>query len=276
MDEPNAARLHIDAATRGDELSLAINGTGIPPAVDTGYMEAAGLPQRNGRGATPPKGLPVGVAERGFLARLSYELIDELIQSSHSASYPTGLILETPAGAGLALIISGALRYYLPGANGREVTVGYLGPGNVIGTVQKESSALVRIQVISPTILRHLQAGRVHALMERRPEFTQALLDEATHGLQHSFRVLAASAFTTVRARVARDIVERASLSGPLRAGIHLSVTHQSLADATGSVREVVARALDTLKHEGAIETARGGLTVLDPDALTRLAGYVI
>jgi|ERR1700674_382497 len=233
-----------------------------------------GLFQSGSRGATPSEGLPPGVAQRGFLGRLSQELIDELIQSSHSASYATGLILETPAGAGLALIVSGALRYYLPGANGRQVTVGYLGPGNVIGTVEKESSAMVRIQVMAPTTLRHLQADRVHALIERRPEFGQALLDEAIHGLQHSFRVLAASAFTTVRARVARDIVERASLSGPLRAGIHLSVTHQSLADATGSVREVVARALETLKHEGVVETARGGVTVLDPETLMQLAGY--
>ena len=239
-------------------------------------MDAAGLYQSNRRGATPPAGLPAGVAERGFLARLSYELIDELIRSSRPASYPAGTMLTTPGGAGLALIVSGALRYYLPAANGRQLTVGYLGPGNVIGTVEKESTSLVRIQVIEPTILRHLQADRVNALINRRPEFMQALLDEATHGLRHSFRVLAASAFTTVPARVARDIIERASLSGPLRAGVHLIVTQQSLADATGSVREVVSRALRSLSEEGVIATSPASVTVLDPDALTRLAGYPI
>jgi CRP-like cAMP-binding protein len=224
--------------------------------------------------ATLREGLPAGVAERGFLARLSHELIDELIQSSRSASYPTGVILETPTRAGFALIVSGALRYYLPGANGRQVTIGYLGPGNVVGTVQNESTHGIRIQVMAATILWHLQADRVNTLIERRPEFIQALLDEATHGLRHSFRVLAASAFTTVRSRVARDIVERASLSDPLRAGIHLTVTHQSLADATGSVREVVARALHNLEREGIIATGRSSVTVLDPDALMQLAGY--
>ena len=239
-------------------------------------MKAAALSQSTGRDAIPPKGLPSGIAERGFLARLSPELIEELIQSSRPASYGTGLILETPTHAGFALIVSGAMRYYLPAANGRQVTVGYLGPGNVIGTVQSESTDQIRIQVIAPTTLWHLDAGRVHAMIERRPDFIQALLDEATHGLRHSFRVLAASAFTTVRARVARDLIERASLSGPLRAGIHVIVTHQSLADATGSVREVVARALQTMRQEGVIDTGWGSVTVLDPDALARLAGYVI
>jgi CRP/FNR family transcriptional regulator, cyclic AMP receptor protein len=236
----------------------------------------ASLSQNNGPRSPQHHVLPVGVTERGFLARLPDGLIDELVQSSNSASYSTGSILETPAGAGLALIVSGALRYYLHAANGRQVTIGYLGPGDVIGTVQQKSSALVRLQVIAPTTLWHLQAERVHGLIDRQPEFAQALLDEATHGLLHSFQVLAASAFTTVRARVARDIIERANLSGPPRAGIHLIVTHQSLADATGSVREVVSRALQALKHEDIIEVGRGGVTILDPDALTRLAGYVI
>jgi CRP/FNR family transcriptional regulator, cyclic AMP receptor protein len=238
-------------------------------------MKAAALSQSTGRDAIPSKGLPLGIAERGFLARLSPELIEELIQSSRSASYGTGLILDTPTHAGFALIVSGALRYYLPAANGRQVTVGYLGPGNVIGTVEKESTDQIRIQVIAPTTLWHLDSGHVHALIKRRPDFIQAMLDEATHGLRHSFRVLAASAFTTVRARVARDLTQRASLSGPLRAGIHVLVTHQSLADATGSVREVVARALQTMKQEGVIDTGWGSVTVLDPDALARLAGYV-
>lgn len=208
------------------------------------------------------------------MGRLSSELVEELVQSSRAASYSTGLVVETPTHAGLALIVSGALRYYLPAADGRQVTVGYLGPGNVIGTLQDESTAGLRIQVIAATILWHLQADRVHHLIERRPEFTRALLDEATHGLRHSFQVLAASTFTTVRARVARDIVERASLSGPLAAGIHVMVTHQSLADATGSVREVVARALHNLEREGIVETGRSSVTVLDPDALRRMAGY--
>jgi CRP/FNR family transcriptional regulator len=235
-----------------------------------------GLSQTNGRSATPREVLPAGVAQRGFLSRLSPELIDELIKSSRPASYPPGFIVEIPTHAGLALIVSGALRYYLPAANGRQVTVGYLGPGKVIGSVQKESTSELRMQVIAPTILWHLQPDRVHALMERRPAFIQALLDEATHGLRHSFQVLAASTFTTVRARVARDLVERANVLGPLRAGTHLLVTHQSLADATGSVREVVARALHDIEREGIITTGRTSVTVLDPDALTRLAGYVI
>jgi len=223
-----------------------------------------------------PGGLPVGMADHGFLARLSNERIAELIQSAHSVSYPTGSTVLTPARAGFALIVSGALRYHLSAADGRQLTVGYLGPGSLLGTVQKQATSIVHIQVIAPTVLMHLQPDRVSTLMHHRPDLVQALLDEAIQALLHSFRVLAASAFTTVRARVARDIIERAGLSGPLRAGFHLAVTHQSLADATASVREVVARTLREMSRDGIIATGGGGITVLDPGALTKAAGYEI
>jgi len=227
------------------------------------------------RGSAEHRSLPAGVAEQGFLARLSNELIDELIESAHSVAYPTGSIIETPSRVGLAVVVSGALRYYLSAADGRQLTVGYLGPGRVIGSLERRPGSMIHLQVIAPTIMWHLHAERVQTLLQRRPDLTQAFLEEATGALLHSFRVLAASAFMTVRARVARDIIERASLAGPLRAGVHLSVTHQSLADATGSVREVVARTLRKLSREGIITTGGGGVTVLDPVALTRLAGYV-
>lgn len=237
-------------------------------------MEAAGSFHDYARSSAPPGGLPAGVADQRFLARLSYERIEELIQFAHSVAYPALSIIETPARAGLALVVSGALRYYLSAADGRQVTVGYLGPGSMLGTVQKESTSMVHVQVIAPTVMLHLQPERVQMLIRRRPDLTQALFEEAIEGLRRSFRVLAASAFTTVRARVARDIIERAGLSGPLRAGVHLAVTHQSLADATGSAREVVARTLRELRRDGIITNGGRGVTVLDPDALTKVAGY--
>src|SRR5205814_3616418 len=126
-----------------------------------GMREVAG----SFRDGAEHRSLPAGVAEQGFLARLSSELIDELIESAHSVAYPTGSIIETPARVGLAVIVSGALRYYLSAADGRQLTVGYLGPGRVIGTVQKESGTLIRLQVIAPTRMLHLRAEHVQSLM---------------------------------------------------------------------------------------------------------------
>ena len=170
-------------------------------------------------------------------------------------------------------MVSGLLRYYMAGADGRELTVRYVGPGDMVGTLISERSSLsTRAQAIRPSVLLHLDVDRLQALALRRPELSQAFINELSSRLRFAFRALAASAFMPVRARVARDLVERAKMLGPVEAGVRVAVTQQSLADATGSVREVVARALRELRREGAIATADDGLTILDPDALKRIA----
>jgi CRP-like cAMP-binding protein len=123
-----------------------------------------------------PGGLPTRVARRAFLGRLSSDLISDLMQSAHSVSYPTGSLIETPTGAGLALIVSGALRYYVSAADGRQLTVGYLGPGSVVGTLEVETSSTIRLQVITPTVLLHLRPERVRTLIADRPELIHAFL----------------------------------------------------------------------------------------------------
>jgi CRP-like cAMP-binding protein len=92
-----------------------------------------------------------------------------------------------------------------------------------------------------------------------RIRYQKATYDVACR-LPHTFRALAASAFMTVHSRVARDLVERAQVNRPLRRGLHLNVDQQDLADATGSVREVVAAALQRLQDEGVIAKTNGGI----------------
>jgi CRP/FNR family transcriptional regulator, cyclic AMP receptor protein len=214
-------------------------------------------------------------AGSGFLGRLTPELIEELVQSSHSAWYPVGTILPpAPDGIGPALVLAGRLRFYLSAPDGRQLTVHYAVPGDIIGTViRDQSSVTARLEVLRPATLLHLDEEHVRGLAARNVALANAMLDETLERLRAVYRMLAARAFASVRVRVARDLVELADLSGGLQQGTHLSVTHQSLADATGSVREVVARAIRDLRHQSVIATNGDGITILDPSALKRLAG---
>jgi CRP/FNR family transcriptional regulator len=215
------------------------------------------------------------VVGRGFLGRLTPDLIEELVHSAHSAWYPVGTILgPAPEGFGPALVLAGRLRFYLSAPEGRQLTVHYALPGDIVGTVVRDQSPVVaRLEVLRPATLLHLDEEHVKWLVGRNAALANAMLQETIERLRAVYRLLAARAFTSVRVRVARDLVELADMSGGLAQGTRLSVTHQSLADATGSVREVVARAIRDLRHESVIATDVDGITVLDPSALRRLAG---
>jgi CRP/FNR family transcriptional regulator, cyclic AMP receptor protein len=215
-----------------------------------------------------------GLADRGFLARLAPDVIQEIFQSSRSMSYPKGTTISPSRdGSGPALVLSGSLRYFLSASDGRQLTIRYLAPGDLVGTLVREQSNIsTHIELLEPSVLLHFSEDHMRAVAARRPQLAEALLDEVVDRLRSSYRALATRAFMSVRARVARDLLERAKMNGGLRPGVHLDVTQQSLADATGSVREVVSRALRDLRQDGVVAGRGEGVTVLDPEALSRAA----
>jgi CRP/FNR family cyclic AMP-dependent transcriptional regulator len=75
------------------------------------------------------------------------------------------------------------------------------------------------------------------------------------------------SAFATVRARVARHLLDLASES---QKGCEFvaAIGQQELAEAVGTVREVIVRALRELREEGLLRTGRAGIIILDPERL--------
>ncbi|MCB1498686.1 MAG: Crp/Fnr family transcriptional regulator [Bauldia sp.] len=74
-------------------------------------------------------------------------------------------------------------------------------------------------------------------------------------------------AFVPIESRLAAMLLDRAGGTD------QVSVTHQDLASAIGSAREVVSRRLDGLRDRGMVELARGVVTILDRKALQAIAG---
>jgi CRP/FNR family cyclic AMP-dependent transcriptional regulator len=227
----------------------------------TGYPEARGLES---------------IAGRDFLGRLPPMLIKELADSGREVRYPAGSVLVAPS-HGPAILVSGALRYFLTDPDGRQVTIRYIGPGGLVGTViREESNTRGSVEILADSVLLHLDAEHLWSLTAGQPEMAEALLSDAVSRMRAAYRALGARAFKTERARVAGDIIDRTTLAGPLHAGARVEVTQQALADAVGSVREVVARALAQLRRRGVITSSRGRITILDPPALRRAASDLI
>src|SRR3989442_4148335 len=172
-----------------------------------------------GRGGTGLGGVQLDdIPSRGFIARLAPAIASELIDGAPSVYYPPGSIIFSPGnGTTAALVVSGLLRYYMAGADCRELTIRYIGPGDLVGSLISERSDLdTRAQALQPSVVLHLDVDRAQALAQRRPELSQAFIDELVSRLRFAFRALATSAFMPVRVRVARDLLQRAKMSGPL------------------------------------------------------------
>jgi CRP/FNR family transcriptional regulator, cyclic AMP receptor protein len=158
---------------------------------------------------------------------------------------------------------------YVTAPDGRTMTVRYCRPGALIGVVSLFATPFslpATIQAVTDAQLLVLRASVVQQAAERDVRVARALLDELSERTL-SFIAEIPSAFATVRQRVARHLLDLASES---QRGSELlaAIGQQDLADAVGTVREVVVRALRDLRQEGLLRTGREGIVLLDPERL--------
>jgi CRP/FNR family transcriptional regulator len=149
------------------------------------------------------------------------------------------------------------------------MTVRYCRPAALIGVVSLFASPFLlpaTIQAVTDADLLVLRASLVRRAAERDVRVARALLDELSERVL-SFIAEIPSAFTNVRQRVARHLLDLASES---QRGSELvaATGQQELADAVGTVREVVVRALRELRADGLLRTGRGGIVLIDPERL--------
>jgi CRP-like cAMP-binding protein len=168
------------------------------------------------------------------------------------------------------LVVSGLLRMYLLSGDGRQANIRYAGPGYFLGATSTVSEG-VRFPpsgVEAVTAARVLYLNQLHLRAAARADagVAWALARQLVQYQGDLLRVLVGTAFGSIRERTAMHLLD---LSVARPDGLLVApVTQQALADAVGTTRETVARALGELRDEGMIVTARGGIVLLHPEQL--------
>lgn len=76
--------------------------------------------------------------------------------------------------------------------------------------------------------------------------------------------------FGSIRLRVANALLEHPKASSGLAVGAVAHCNQHELANAAGTVREVVALALSALKRDGIVDVRTGEVVILHPERLER------
>jgi CRP/FNR family transcriptional regulator, cyclic AMP receptor protein len=177
----------------------------------------------------------------------------------------------------IELVVSGVVRVFVRAPDGRTLTVRYCRPGALMGVfsvfvpeyvLPASTQALVNAELlkISPAVARQLAAqdGR----------FALALLADLSERVQSFIGEIAGGAFGTVRQRVARHLLDLASQRMSERGELVVMVSQRELAEAVGTVREVVVRVLRELRQDGVVRTERDRIVVVDPARLIHEQGW--
>ncbi|MGH8925459.1 MAG: Crp/Fnr family transcriptional regulator [Acidimicrobiia bacterium] len=202
--------------------------------------------------------------------------IAELLADASPLHVPAGSTLhrEGATSAHVEIVVSGLIRVLVQSTDGRTMTIRYCRPGALIGVVSlfaPSFSLPATIQAVIDTELLVMRASVVKRIAERDVLVATALLQELSERVLSFIREIPGSAFATVRQRVARHLLDLAS-EGQEGSRLVVGVGQQDLADAVGTVREVVVRALRELRQEGVISTGRHGISILDADRLAAIS----
>jgi CRP-like cAMP-binding protein len=160
---------------------------------------------------------------------------------------------------------------------GREVILGVMGPGSLLGEVatieQRPRSATVT--ALEPCAAIALAAVDFWALLEEHPRIWIAVHKVVIGRLRLADLQRKEFSGSNTLSRVSRRLVELALEHGRQEddgVTITLPLTQEELAGWTGASREAVAKSLRTLRDLGWIETGRRSIQVRDSDALRRFA----
>jgi CRP-like cAMP-binding protein len=179
---------------------------------------------------------------------------------------------ETMTGDGsvLAVIVSGLLRLYAASPSGRQVTIHYLSSGDLLGVPSAMAPRPIvglglNLRAMTATHLVCFPPERFRDLVGRDAEVALAVCEKIVDDMLVGQRLLVENVFLPVRQRVARHLLDLA-----IREDGELIVyaTQQDLADAIGSVREVVSRAVMHFRDRGLLRRVPRGLVVCDPAGL--------
>lgn len=209
-----------------------------------------------------------------FLAAFPPDILARLLADAGRYAIPAGTTMQGDprAPARLSLVLAGLSRLYLMSPEGRQVTVRYLRPGDVVGTAAFVAGpSPVIFQVLTDSILLSFNIPAFREIARTNATVALLLAKEVGERLFDTLDVVAGTAFASIRERVAYHLLEIAA-SRQEGATLVVAVTQQELADAVGSVREVIARVLRELRMEGLIATRAGDIALLDPDRLYRAA----
>jgi CRP/FNR family transcriptional regulator len=173
---------------------------------------------------------------------------------------------------GMYYVFSGAIRIYMMSAAGREATIYHRHAGQtgiILDFSETPSENIIPVfQAEEETTLVYLSKADMGKAVRVAAPIQELYMDVTAECVQEVVNSFFSFAFLPLRERLARVLLQKAACAQSAT----VSATHESLAGAVGTSREVATRALGKLEAEGILRTGRKHIEILDMERLKEIA----
>jgi CRP/FNR family cyclic AMP-dependent transcriptional regulator len=212
---------------------------------------------------------------------LTDESLDRLAGLFQCRTVPAGTQLASAHTRGdkVFVILEGSVKVQHYTAEGTEVTLALLGPGNTVGEMGLVGPTGHSADVITreTTALVWMERRTFRGCLETIPGLSQNLITQLIVRLRSANERIEALSILDVTGRVARQILALGEEYGePVVDGIRITLplTQSDVAEMVAATRERVNHVIVRLKKDGILSvTDRRHITIHKPDELARLTG---
>ncbi len=217
------------------------------------------------------------IAAHDFLHQLTHEESRALHERGMTRQFRRGAVMlrEGEEPTRVLILIEGRAKAITFTDEGREVVLGFMGPGELLGEVATIESRPRTATVVSlePVTALALAGQDFWSLLEQHPRVWIVVHRILIHRLRMADLQRKEFSGSNTLGRVSRRLVDLADQYGVEEQDgvtITLPLSQEELAGWTGASREAVTKALRTLRDLGWIETGRRSIALKDREALRR------
>jgi len=206
------------------------------------------------------------------LRTLEPAIAKPLLETSKVVRLPAGTVIFGPGQSpeNFLLLIEGTVRVQQVSEAGREIVLYRVAAGEscalttacLMGYEEYQAEGITETDVVAVAIPR----ATFDNLIAHSAEFRRFVFTAFSVRITNLFKIIDEVAFSRIDIRLAHKLLELADSNG------HITMTHQQLASELGTAREVISRQLHEFQRRKWIETARGALTIGQPEALRALS----
>jgi CRP/FNR family transcriptional regulator len=200
-------------------------------------------------------------------------VVDAIRQRAVVHHHPSGsIVVSEDDGKWTGIVLSGMARVFLRTPDGRQVTLRHARAGGSIGIGALLGEGAVSAQAVTDCRVMRLDHGQIARLAEKDPRLALAIAAEVSVRLMETYHEIVVRERGSLRQRLARQLLNLAGEHGQAEQPLVLPMSHEALADAVGSAREVVSRHLARFQSEDIVALDRGRITLIDPLRLDETA----
>ncbi len=204
-----------------------------------------------------------------MLQQLPSTQLEDMLANATVMHFPAGTVMfdENQPCQGFPLLLSGSIRVIKAAANGRELQLYRVNPGEsciltsscLLGHAPYHARGMVEQEMemvaLPPTTFR--------ALLSKHEPFRDYIFSLFSERLTDLMQLVSAVAFQKLDQRLAALLIAKPN---------PIYLTHQALADELGSVREIVSRLLKNFAEQGWVKLGREQIEVVNAPALKKFS----